>query len=198
MGGNTQCVYWPIFNGLNDWLLIEIIDNQTNESTNDHSIVENTLLCNTMHVASEVAIGGYGAVATNDNNVKVGYYIVQWTSLPYPIQEDTSITTFDPPLLLKAGEMVCDAIYLNAVPHCKLIYTHSDNSSLCTKIMLQHVVDAKVEMKKLTKKDELPRNIRRLYREIKQLNAVMVNAQSHELIVEEIERRNTLDVNCFP
>ena len=52
-------------------------------------------------------------------------------------------------------------------------------------------------MKQLTKKDDLPRNIRKLYREIKQLNAVMVQTHTHECILEEIERRNTLDINCF-
>ena len=150
-----------------------------------------------MHIANEVVVNGYGALATNDNNIKVGYYILQWTSTPYPLQEDISVNTFNPPLMLKAGEIVCDAVYLNAVPNCKLVYTHSDHDSLSTKVLLQHVVDANVEMTKLTKKDDLPKNMRKVYNEIKQLDAVMVSAHTHECIVEEIERRNNLDLNCF-
>ena len=93
--------------------------------------------------------------------------------------------------------MVCDVVYLNAVPNCKLVYTHSDDASLSTKVLLQHVIDANIEMKKLTKKEDLPKNMRKLYREIKQLNAVIVCPETHECIVEEIERRNTFDVNSY-
>ena len=193
-GGNKQCVYWPIFHGLNDWLLIDIVDKQSIDDVNENSIVENALVCNTMHVANEIAVDGYGALATNDNNVKVGYYIIKWTSTPYPLQCDTNIDTFNPPLVLKAGEMVCDAVYLNAVPNCKLVYTHSDAESLATKVLLQHIVDANIEMKKLSSKDDLPKNMRKLYRNIKKLDAVMVSAHTHECIVEEIQRRNMLDL----
>ena len=188
---------WPIFNGLNDWLLIDLIDTQNTEHNNENSILETTLICNTMHIANEVAINGYGALATNDNNVKVGYYIIQWTSTPYPLQQDTTIDTFDPPLELKAGDMVCNAMYLNAVPHCKLLYTHSNKKTLSTIVLIQHVVDANITMKKLTKRDDLPKNMRRFYQDIKNLNAVMVSANTHECIVEEIERRNMLDSVCF-
>ena len=165
-GGNTQCVYWPIFQGLNDWVLIDIVDKQTGDNLNENAIVENALVCNTMHVANEVAVDGYGALATNDNNVKVGYYIIKWTSTPYPLQTDTKVNTFNPPLVLKAGEMVCNAVYLNAVPNCKLLYTHSDAESLSTIVLLQHVVDANIEMKKLSKRDDLPKNIRKMYHAI--------------------------------
>ena len=197
MGGNTQCVYWPIFQGLNDWLLIDIVDKQTNENNSDTSIIENTLICNTMHIANEVAVGGYGALATNDNNVKVGYYVIKWTSTPYPLQNDTSINTFDPPLVIKAGEMVCDAMYLNAVPNTKLLYTHSNSDNLSTTVLLQHVVDADIKLTKLSRKEDLPKNMRKQYRNIKNLNAVMVSTHTHECIVEEIERRNILDSDSF-
>ena len=49
-------------------------------------------------------------------------------------------------------------------------------------------------MKKLLRKEDLPKNMRKLYRDIKNLDAVMVSTNTHECIVEEIERRNMLDL----
>ena len=116
-GGNTKCMYWNIFNGLNDWLLVDVVDTDPDNQHKEEmqSIMDNSLLCNVMHVANTVKIDGYGAFATHDNSVKVGYYIVQWTSVPYYLHQDETLHTFDPPMLLNAGDVVCDAVYLNDV-----------------------------------------------------------------------------------
>ena len=193
-GGNTKCVYWNIFEGLNDWLLITMNDKVSSDGTIDQSIVEDTLQCNTASVADEVSINAYCALATNDNNVKVGYYILQWKSLPYVLPEDISITTFKPPMMLKKGDMVCDAVFLNDVKHCKLVYTHGDEEALKTVVRLQHVVTANVEMIPITEKNDLPSKLSRIYRYIANKEAVMLSESTHELILEEIERRNNFDV----
>ena len=194
-GGNTKCIYWNIFQGVNDWLLIKISDKQDSDSTIDHTLVENTLECNTAKVAEEVVIDGYGALATNDNNVKVGYYILQWKSLPYILSEDTLITTFKPPMMLRKGDMVCDGVYLNDVHNCKFIYTHGDEISLQTTVRLQHVVEANIHMTPINGKEDLPSRFNKVYRSIKNKDAVLLPEETHESILEEIERKNNLDAH---
>ena len=54
-------------------------------------------------MAEEIESEGYGAVMTEDEATH-GYYLVQWRSEPYALQEKTDE--------FREGELVCDATYL--------------------------------------------------------------------------------------
>lgn len=195
-GGNMNCMYWEVFNGLNDWLLIDILDTVTDDQRKEElqSIMDDSLLCNAMHVANLVKKNGYGAFATEDNSVKVGYYIVQWTSVPYYLHKDETLTTFDPPMHLKAGDVVCDAVYLNAVFFSKFVYTHSTSPDMRTKVLLKHVAEGDIEVKKISGKEDMPQGMKRHYTHICDKDTILITEDTHQNILDEIERRNNLDI----
>ena len=64
----------------------------------------------------------YGAFSTLDEDAD-GYYIVQWTSTPYTLQEDMELKEYTPAIRIKAGELVCDAVYYNKVAGARGWYT---------------------------------------------------------------------------
>ena len=90
--------------------------------------------------------------------------------------------------------MVCDGVFLNDVHNCKFIYTHGDECALRTTVRLQHVVDANIEMVPITGKEDLPFRFRKLYRSIYKLEALLMSEDTHDSILEEIERKNNFDM----
>ena len=64
----------------------------------------------------------YGAIRTNDESDD-GYYVLQWTTEPYTLQEDKEIKGYLPITTAYAGEIVCDVVFLNPVPNAKYWYT---------------------------------------------------------------------------
>ena len=73
-------------------------------------------------MSEHVTIGRYGAFMTSDKTSQ-GYYIVHWCSIPYTLQDDFELDDYDPPIILKAGELVCNGEYMNLMPCTKLWYT---------------------------------------------------------------------------
>ena len=60
----------------------------------------------------------YGAIRTDDESADE-YYILQWTSEPYKLQEDKEMQGYSPITTAYAGEIVCDAVFLNPVHNAK-------------------------------------------------------------------------------
>ena len=76
-------------------------------------------MCVASVMAKGIKEGKIGAFSMEDKETS-GYYLVEWRSEAYTLQEDTVLTEFDPPLELQAGELVVDATYLKLVPRAKL------------------------------------------------------------------------------
>jgi hypothetical protein len=66
-------------------------------------------------MAEKVEVGSFGTFHTDDPDAD-GYYLVEWTSVPYTIQDNVELTEYDPPIQIKEGELVCDGNYWNKVP----------------------------------------------------------------------------------
>ena len=54
----------------------------------------------------------YGSKRTADENTE-GYYIFQWTSEPYILQEDNKMKGYIPLVTAYAGEIVSNVVFLN-------------------------------------------------------------------------------------
>ena len=54
----------------------------------------------------------YGSKRTDDENTE-GYYISQWTSEPYILQEDNKMKGYIPLVTAYAGEIVSNVVFLN-------------------------------------------------------------------------------------
>ena len=138
-------------------------------------------------MAQQVEIGSYGALATDDPDAK-GYYVLQWTSNPYTLQDDTELTEYDPPEIVEKGTLVCEGNYLNKVPRAKDWYTPSLVKAIAR---LQFVIDPNLFLEEESNVCKLPNNCDK--RQARQLGAMHIPKQVHALLIDEIIRRDTLD-----
>ena len=76
-------------------------------------------------MAEKVTDGGVGVFQTEDPDAD-GYYLIKWTTSPYTLQEDKLLNEYEPPQLVKAGEIVCEGQYFNPVSRARLWYTPSE------------------------------------------------------------------------
>ena len=58
-----------------------------------------------------------------DNEATQEYYLVKWITEPYIVQEDTIMKGVEPQQTTFAGEIICDALFLNPVPGAVDRYT---------------------------------------------------------------------------
>ena len=100
-----NCKYNAIFGSYNDWIIMTFVNKKTpdNEYDNVHRLVMSGL---TKNMSSKIIVGNIGVVATNDTNTE-GYFLVQFDSVPCPLQEDTTLDGIE----LHAGVIVCNAEY---------------------------------------------------------------------------------------
>ena len=142
-------------------------------------------------MAEKVVVGGFGTIMKNDKD-KSGYYLVQWTGVPYMLQEEVQITEHNPAFILGLGELVFDAKYLYIVPLVKHWFTWPP-CYYTTVVRMQHVVAAYTPMAPIAPNNKLPNNCDRLG--ATHLGALKVTNESYDQIIEEIYRREVLDYN---
>ena len=59
-------------------------------------------------ISENIVVGSLAAFITDDED-SGGYYIVKWLSESYTLQGRVVLKEYDPPMILDAGELVCDA-----------------------------------------------------------------------------------------
>ena len=73
------------------------------------------------------------------------YYIVKWTGNAYTLQEKYKCHTFDPPVIIPEGELVCPAKFIYQMvktPH----WYHEQNESIPVMLKLKQVVMSLIEL----------------------------------------------------
>jgi hypothetical protein len=94
--------------GLNDWKIITLTATDCCDS-DKVDLASTVILENiTTIMAENIEVGSIGAFLTEDKDVD-GYYLVEFTSEPYTLQEATLLTEYEPPLQLEEGKLVCEA-----------------------------------------------------------------------------------------
>lgn len=186
---STDCQMYKIFEGLNDWKLIRLVDTKDSDIDLNDEVHELVLEGITERLATRVEAGGYGAVSTDDPEAD-GYYVLQWDSEPREVEEDVVIDEKE----FHKGDKVVDGTYLNRVPLAKRWYTRateSDKESLETTVLLSHVVFPDMSLTGESDTQTLSSNCNR--RAAQRLGAVRVSETEHELILDEISRRDVLE-----
>ena len=106
---NKQRFNWNIIEGLNDWDIITLVTQTKNKNIEKDDEVFKTILTGVETKTNEkILTTMYGAMRTDDESTD-GYYVLQWTSEPYTIQEDKEMEGYTPTITVYAGEIVCDA-----------------------------------------------------------------------------------------
>jgi len=185
----TDCSMHDVFQGENDWKLITLVDAKDSDVDLNDEVHELVLEGITDRLETRVAVGGYGAVSTDDPESD-GYYMLQWDSEPQTLENDVEIDGIQ----FHKGDKVVDGTYLNQVPRAKRWYTRApeeEKESLETTIMLRHVVFPDMNLTGESNSQSLPSNCNRVA--ARQLGALRVSESEHELILDEISRRDRLE-----
>jgi hypothetical protein len=103
---SIRCKCWDIFEGLNYWKIIKLVSGSENFEDDLDEGKKIVLHGLATEAAEKIKIGGIGCFLTN-NPDSDGYYIVEWKSEPYTLQEAITLVEYDPPLHLEEGELVC-------------------------------------------------------------------------------------------
>ena len=64
-----------------------------------------------LKIGKDISENYYGKFSTIDKNAKFLYYLVKWTSESYNFQSSHKIVKY----VIRASELVCDAVYLNSL-----------------------------------------------------------------------------------
>ena len=119
-----DCLYHDIFGDLNNWKFFDVkVCNKESDVIDEQlEMNQHVLECISTIMAEKIRINGFGALPTTDPDYN-GYYIVQFQSDPYTLQENYQLDSGD---YIPAGELVVNAFYYNKVPSTTMWHTPSN------------------------------------------------------------------------
>ena len=196
---STKCKFWPIFEdgagkpGLNDWRIVKLVPNKKSAPEEEEEAFAEVLAGKTARIAEQIEIGNFGAFATLDEDAD-GYYLIKFTSKPYTLQAAVELKMYDPPIRIETGELVCDAEYFNKVPGASLWYTATAAQDAVTVVRVQQVVAADLKPAAISEENKLPIGMSKKNKaDATKKKAVKISAEEHEVILDEICRREELE-----
>ena len=125
-----------------------------------------------------------GAFQTSDKITHV-YYIVKWTGNAYTLQEKYKCHTFDPPVIIPEGELVCPAKFMTPTKKTSHWY-HETNEEIPVMVKLKQVVMPLIE---LTQENNTTNKLPLRYKGYADTNPCLLSVHNHQVILEKIEAR---------
>jgi hypothetical protein len=187
---NSRCQLFSIFDGLNDWTIISLKAKAgADEDEVDEAHAYALKGIETIN-SERVEKDNHGAFGTNDPDAD-GYYVVQWSSDPYTLQEDLPL---DSGTFIPGGEIVCDATYYQKVPRAKHWYIPEKSETgenLKTIVRMKHVLAPDLYLLEVSNQNKLPNTCNK--RQILLLNPIRIAEHDHDWIHDEIARREEMD-----
>jgi hypothetical protein len=83
---SITCKYWDIFEGLNDWKIIKLVPGSENFEDDLDEAKHMVLHVMATEAAEQIKMRKISCFLTNDPDSN-GYYVVEWKSEPYALQE---------------------------------------------------------------------------------------------------------------
>jgi hypothetical protein len=182
---STTCDLWEIFEGLNDWNIVQLMPRDDNDE--DEIEIIHRIVLDAKVESLSVLAGKNGAFRTEDPDSD-GYYLVKWSSAPYELQEARELTEYDPPILVSKGELVADAAYFEKVPRAPRWYTPV---AMSTTVRLQQVILADLILHEESEGSRLPNTCNKT--EARSEGAQKVSEQDHGRLLDEITRMEILE-----
>jgi hypothetical protein len=150
------CKYSAILHGHNKWYITELkIDQNTTTKDEMQAMHEGVLMGMTQVSSEEIFEGSFGAFQTSDKQT-LGYYIVQWTGIPYTLQDQYECNAFNPPVLIPQGDLVCEAKFWTPMSKGTHWY-HEPDDDLFVMVKIKQVVMTDINMHAVTATNSLPR-----------------------------------------
>jgi len=206
---NRECARWVYFTGLNNWKIVELRSDAKSDESEEEDAYQLILDDLGFFASGEIKLGGYGAVAVQDGENGIDYYVVKWTGLPYAASE--SIVLEDKSRV-EAGELLCTAMFLNKVPGTKYWYTHpvdragnvdidGSRTETATTVRMRQTMAANLDVAPMSDAhNPPPRGFKtgRKAADLASKQPVKLSSASHEAIIWENVRRERLayDEDC--
>eukprot|EP00978_Attheya_sp_CCMP212_P027714 scaffold93477_cov76-Attheya_sp.AAC.1 len=150
--------------------------------------VQETILDSISSVfAEQIVISNYGAFQTDDV-VTSGYYIVQWTAMPYIPAEPYICYEYNPPQIIPQGTYVCNTKFLNPMGPSSFWY-HEPPATLPVMVKMKQVIHANLTFNGITATNRLPQR----FRGFKDMGPRLLIESHHDLMLQEISRREILE-----
>ena len=188
---NENCEYWAIFEGLNDWEIVDVLPGGDGkgegETNNEMENVFNTVLENISDVmAREIGEGGIGAIGTDD---ACQFYLLEWTGLPFRQPEEV----VENEIRLKKNEYVCRARFLEKLPRTTKWYYRVPAGDEFT-VRLQTVLAANIRLDPAGDSNKLPTYWRGRRAAIpSQVPDMRLSDAEHDNLLAELERREVFE-----
>ena len=129
-----DCHYREVLGEYNKWYLVEIeLSDKTDQEETDEAH-QNALYHRTSVMAQGMDVGQIGAVATSDEQCPDGYYLLEFSSLPYTEQDEI-------------GYLKCKGYWMYKLPMAPHWYYTSYREEVAVDLM--NVVMTGVQMEKL-------------------------------------------------
>ena len=194
-GTVVDCKYASILGHYNKWYIVDLCIMPTLPSTSTElepvdpiEEVQESILNDMSEVFAEsIEISNYGAFQTHDTTTS-GYYIVQWTSTPYVLDEPYICHEYSPPQVIPEGTYVCRASFLNPMGPSSFWY-HEPPTTLPVMVKMKQVIHANLTFQEITPIHRLPQR----FVGYKNMNPRHLIESQHDTMLQEISRREILE-----
>lgn len=178
-----DCYFRPVLGDANKWYIVDLKELEPNDELDAEEARESqeesykdVLHHIASYMAEKVVVGELGAVACDDEeDTTDGYYLVRFTSLPYPDQSGS-------------GEMKIQAKWLYEFPGAKKWFYEQEGEEM--EVNLMHVVGTGIVMNGIAPNNQPPGPARKKARE---KNAIKISDDYHNMIIDEIYSRERLE-----
>jgi len=139
---------------------------------------------------NKIRVGGVGAYSYFEKKKKEqSFYVVKWTSLPYKVEEDT---TLEDGTFLPKDELVCKAKYFDEVPRTsKKWYTPPQQNATEVVVRVRYVVAPDLQLLPISQQNKGPPRYSK--EQLTELGAARLEDSDKLNIMDEIRRREVLD-----
>jgi hypothetical protein len=168
------CFLESVLGDSNRWFIVDIHQSEKGDQENMDEAHSEVLHHVTTAVAQSVVVGAIGAIATADDEAADGYYLVEFTSLPYTDQR-------------AGGTLQCDFNWLYPFPRARKWFTKSAAKETFD---LVNVVSTGVVMLPISPSNMHPK---RVHKTAERNKALKISEDSHNFILDEIIIRERLE-----
>ena len=168
------CYFESVLEDSNKWFIVDVNLSEKGDEEDAGEAHEEVLRHVTSAVAQSIVVGAIGAIATSDEAAKDGYYIVEFTSLPFTDQSE-------------GGTLKVEVNWLFQVEGARKWFT---KSAIEDSFDVVNVVSTGVEMLPISPSNMPPK---RAQKRAQKNEALKISEESHNLILDEIMRRDRLE-----
>ena len=172
-----DCHLRPVLEEANKWFIVEIQDSKEGDPEDTAELYHDVLHHMTSVIARDIEIGSFGAVCTVDKeSAKDGYYLIQFTSLPFTAQVEN-------------GTLQVKGQWLYELPGAPLWFYHEEAPE--ETVDLTTILVPNLNLIPFSP-DNQPRG--KISRKVAGINdAMRLTQEDHDTIMDEIQLRDRLE-----